>query len=136
MTNGVDLTMRKSMLCECSVGFLALALVVSGMLAAPLIGAAVTETLSPNFYTVAAGGQFTISGILSFPDATTYTYENTEYLFGLAPTSPHLGIVAGSLESSTNFPGGSGGPLPAYFQDIFGQGGWLGPVVVTGPDRP
>jgi hypothetical protein len=120
----------------------ATALLVSGTLAIPAMGGAIIETLSPNVYTVFAGEQFTISGAVFFPNAATYAYGEApgtvppnydEYLFGLTPTSPHLEIVAGTVESSTDYPTGSGGPLPAYFQDIFGQGGWLGATTVNGP---
>jgi hypothetical protein len=119
-----------------------MALLVVGMLAVPAMGGTIVETLSPNVYTVLAGEQFTISGTVLFPDSATYTYgeapggvppNDDEYLFGLGPTSPELEIVAGTLESSTEYPTGSGGPLPAYFQDIYGQGGWLGPTTVNGP---
>jgi hypothetical protein len=124
-------------------GSVAMALLVIVMAAVPAMGASIVETLSPSVYTVLAGEQFTISGTVFFPDAATYTYgaatgtlppNEDEYLFGLIPASPHLGIVAGTVESSTDFPMGSGGPIPAYFEDIFGQGGWLGPTPVSGPD--
>lgn len=120
----------------------AMALAVSGIFAAPAMGGPIVETLNPNIYTVFAGEQFTISGSVLFPDAATYAYgaapqtdppNQDEYLFGLNPTSPHLEITAGTVELSLDFPGGSGGPLPAYFEDIFGQGGWLGPATVDGP---
>jgi hypothetical protein len=121
----------------------AMALLVVSIAAVPAMGASIVETLSPSMYTVLAGEQFTISGTVFFPDTATYTYgaasgtlppNQDEYLFGLIPTSPHLMIAAGTVEFSADFPMGSGGPIPAYFEDIFGQGGWLGPTTVSGPD--
>src|ERR1039457_2819380 len=113
---------RKPWILERCLRFAATALLVSGMLAIPAMGGTIIETLSPNIYTVFAGEQFTISGAVFFPDTATYAYVEApgEYLFGLTPTSPHLEIVAGTVESSTDYPTGSGGPLPAYFEDIFG----------------
>jgi len=127
---------------HCGLRFVAMALSVFGVFAAPATGEPIVETLSPNIYTVFAGEQFTIGGSVLFPNAATYAYgaapqadppNQDEYLFGLNPTSPHLEITAGTVELSLDFPGGSGGPLPAYFEDIFGQGGWLGPATFQGP---
>src|SRR4051812_45798932 len=55
-----------------------------------------------NVYTIPAGGQVTLRGSFSTPDTLALAYDR-EFLFGLASTSPHLGIVAGSVLSSTNF---------------------------------
>lgn len=123
---------------RCSSTYTPLAVALfAALCAAPAEAGTIAEILSPNVYTVSAGGQFTIRGILSFPDAATYTYgtcstctpaNQNEFLFGYSPTSPHLGIVAGSVISSANFVGSQ-----PYFQDIFGLGGWLGPTTVQGP---
>lgn len=88
-----------------------------------------TLELDPNVYTVIAGDQITLRGFFTTSDALTFTYDR-EFLFGLTSTSPHLGIVAGSVLSSTDFsPPVSG----ASFEDIFGDGGYLGPTPIIGP---
>jgi hypothetical protein len=87
-------------------------------------------TLSPNVYTVTAGQTLTLRG--SFTDATdslTFTYTD-EHLFGLDAASPHLTPVAGSVISSNNFNPPIAG---TYFDDKFGNGGYLGPTPFTAP---
>jgi hypothetical protein len=88
-----------------------------------------TLNLSPDVYTVTAGGQITLSGFFTTSDALTFTYDQ-DFLFGLSATSPHLGTVAGSVLSSQDFTPPMDG---AYFEDIFGGAGYLGPTTVTGP---
>jgi hypothetical protein len=112
------------------------------MLALPAMGGPILETLSPNVYTVFAGQAFTIGGTVFFPNPAAYAFgaapstspaNQDEFLFGVSPTGPQLEIVAGVVEFSLLFPGGSGGAIPAYFEDIYGQGGWLGPANFSGP---
>jgi hypothetical protein len=88
-----------------------------------------TLTLSPAVYTVNAGGQITISGFFTTSDALTFTYSQ-DTLFGLSATSPHLVTVPGSVLSSQNFNPPVDG---AYFEDIFGGAGYLGPTTINGP---
>jgi len=88
-----------------------------------------TLRLDPNVYTVNAGGQITLRGFFTTSDALTFTYDR-EFLFGLTSISPHLGIVAGSVLSSTDFNPPVGG---VSFQNIFGNGGYLGPTPIIGP---
>jgi hypothetical protein len=86
-------------------------------------------TLSPNVYTATAGSEITLSGFFTTPSPLTFTY-GSEDLFGLTSASPHLNIVSGSLLSSLDFnPPISG----AFFQDTFGDGGFLGPTQIAGP---
>lgn len=85
-------------------------------------------TLDPNVYSVNPGGQITLSGFFTTADSLTFDYQ-WELLFGLLSTSPHLGIVAGSVLSSQDFNPSTG----AYFEDTFGGGGYLGPTEVNGP---
>jgi hypothetical protein len=87
-----------------------------------------TLRLDPNVYTVNAGGQITLRGFFTTLDALTFTYDR-EFLFGLTSTNPHLGIVAGSVLSSTDFNPPVGG---VSFEDIFGNGGYLGPTPIIG----
>ena len=88
-----------------------------------------TLNLNPNVYTVTAGNQITLTGFFTTSDSLSFAYQD-DLLFGLNPTSPHLGIVAGSVLFSQNInPPVSG----AYFEDIFGGGGYLGPTPVNGP---
>jgi hypothetical protein len=101
------------------------------------IAAAITETASPSLYTVQAGGTFTLSGFIDFPDTASYQYAVppegccSEFLFGLIPTSPHLGIVAGTVGLSQDFNPPVGG---AYFEDgLLGPAGFLGVTTATGP---
>ena len=103
---------------------------LSGLvLLVPFAKADLTLNLSPNTYTVTAGDQITLRGFFTTSDALTFTYDN-DLLFGLSPTSPHLGIVAGSVLFSQDF----NPPLfGTSFEDIFGGGGYLGPTTVTGP---
>jgi hypothetical protein len=98
---------------------------VSLATAAPII-----ETLSPNLYTVKAGGMVTLTGFINFEDTASYQY-SFETLFGLTSTAPHLGIVGGSVAFSLDFNPPVGG---AYFEDgIQGPGGFLGVTTETGP---
>jgi len=91
--------------------------------------AVITLKLNPNVYTTSAGGQITLRGSFTTPDAVTFTY-NDDRLFGLSSTSPHLGIVGGLVLSSQDFsPPVSG----TSFADVFGGGGYLGPALVNGP---
>jgi hypothetical protein len=114
-------------------------LVLISWLATPVVAEAtpiISLTLSPNTYTVPAGGQFTLSGFFSTSsDALTWTQGQStqgEFLFGLAPNSPHLGLTAGSFVFSQDFNPPVGG---ASFEDIIGtgSGGYLGPLTVVGP---
>jgi len=86
-------------------------------------------TLSPNTYTVTQGGQFTVSGFFRTADLLSFAYTD-DRLFGLSPTSPHLGIVAGSVLSSHDFNPPVGG---TSFADEFGGCGYLGPSITHGP---
>ncbi len=122
--------------------FAAVALSVFGVFTLPALGEPIIEILNPNVYTVFAGQPFTLSGYVLLPNAATYEYgaaanseppNQDEYLFGLDPASPQLQITAGTVELSIDIPGGSGGPFSSYFEDIFGQGGWLGPATFQGP---
>ena len=87
-----------------------------------------TLTLSPNDYIVTAGSPITLAGFFVTTGTLDFTYSEDD-LFGLTPSSPHLGIVAGNVLSSANFSPPISG---AYFEDIFG-GGFLGPAMVSGP---
>jgi len=89
----------------------------------------ISTTLSPNFYSVEAGDQLTLSGFFTPSGALPFRYEE-EHLFGLQPASPHLQIVSGSVISSQDFDPPIGG---ASFEDVFAAGGYLGPRTVQGP---
>ena len=107
--------------------------ILSGLaLFATSAAADLLETLSPENYVAPAGGQVTLTGLFSTADATTWTY-NSEVLSGLSAQSPHLGIIAGSVLSTANFSPANG---PLYFQDVFGNGGYLGPKTILGPQMP
>jgi hypothetical protein len=83
-----------------------------------------TLDLSPDAYTTTAGGEITLRGSFTTPDALTFAYAN-EVLFGLDATSPHLQILTGSVVFSQN--------LAIGFEDEFSGGGYLGPSLVKGP---
>jgi hypothetical protein len=89
----------------------------------------ITTTLSPNFYSVEAGGQVTLSGFFTPSHSLPFRYDE-ELLFGLHPTSPHLGIADGTVIFSQDFDPPIGG---ASFEDVFSADGYLGPRTVQGP---
>ena len=89
----------------------------------------ITLNLAPNVYTVEAGGQITLSGFFTSASPAQFNYER-EFLFGLTAISPHLGVVAGSILDSVDFNPPIGN---AFFQDTIGDGGFLGPMEITGP---
>ena len=89
----------------------------------------ITLNLSPNVYTVSPGGGITLSGFFTSSSAVQFTYER-EFLFGLTAASPHLDVVAGTILDSADFNPPIGN---AFFQDTIGDGGFLGPMEVTGP---
>lgn len=89
-----------------------------------------TEILDPSAYPVNAGVEFTVLGYFTTSDSLTYQHiDGQDFLFGLTSTSPHLGIVGGSVSSSQDFSPPLGG---AYFEDIFG-GDYFGPTEFSGP---
>ena len=94
------------------------------------IAASLALHLSPNVYATGAGGQITLRGSFTTADATTFSYVLIDSLYGLSPASPHLGIVAGSVLSSTNYNPPVNG---VSFGDSFTGGGYLGPTTVNGP---
>jgi hypothetical protein len=105
--------------------------VISGLTILASSGTAglLTLTLNPHIYTVSAGGQVTLAGLFTTADAITGPY-GQDFLFGLTSSSPHLGIVAGSVLFSEDFNPPVAG---AWFEDEFGGGGYLGPPTINGP---
>jgi hypothetical protein len=89
----------------------------------------IITTLSPSLYSVEAGRQITLSGFFTPSGTLPFRYDE-EFLFGLQPTSPHLGIASGSVLSSRDFDPPIGG---ASFEDLFSADGYLGPRTVQGP---
>lgn len=101
------------------------------VVALPAVAGFIRETASPDTYTVSAGGQFTVTGSITFSGAITYTYGPLEEILeGLSTDAPLLGLVAGSVDTTQYYPAGLGYPAWA---ESFSSGGWLGPTTIVGP---
>ena len=90
-----------------------------------------TLHLTPNVYTVAPGGQITLRGLFSTPDDVTYTCRITQ-----PRCSALSSCLTGHSSISASLPGRRrllAELAHAYFQDGFGNGGYLGPTLIEGP---